>query len=404
MITPQEALALILEHAAPLPPESVPLAEAAGRVLAEPLVCREDLPPFDVSAMDGYAVRTEDCRAAADNAPAALTSAALIKAGHRGGVTLGARQAARIMTGAPVPAGADAVIMQEVVEAAEDGLIRIARPPRRGQHIRLRGEDARAGTTLLEPGTRLRPYEIALLASQGAAAVSVLSRPTARVVVTGDELLDASQPPAPGRIRDSNGPALAACLQRWGCLVSRAAAAADAPAALERALGAALAGCDLLLVTGGVSVGDADFTKDVLERLGVRRLFWRVAIKPGKPLYFGVLGRKLVFGLPGNPVAALVCAEEFVRPAVERLQGLRPAHDSYHLRGTALNDYPKPADRQQYLFCRARRSEAGYELQILRPQGSAMLAMTSRANALAVGPLGAARVKTGDCLAFRWLK
>ena len=160
----------------------------------------------------------------------------------------------------------------------------------------------------------------------------------------------------------------------------------------------------MLLVSGGVSDGEFDCTKEALADLGVREVFWKVAMKPGKPLYFGVRENKLAFGLPGNPVAALVCLEEFVRPALETLQGQAPKHESYHLTGTALNDYPKPADRRQYLFCSARPGAAGYELTIIRPQGSAMLAMASKADALAVAPEGVSRVSRGDVMRFRWLK
>lgn len=392
MLSATDALDRILEAASPLHPERVPLSEAAGRTLAEALSCREDLPPFDASAMDGYAVRAEDC-------PALLPVIGSLRAGSPKAGSLGSRQAARILTGAPVPEGADAVVMQEAVELRETGTVAVPAAPRPGQHIRRRGEDVRAGAPLLAEGTLLRPYEIALLAAQGFESVLVRRRPRVAVLPTGDELSAGA-----GGIRDANGPALRAAFERWGCSCRAASPVGDDPSALRDILGGLLESCDVLAVTGGVSVGDHDHTKAVLEGLGVRRVFWKVAIKPGKPLYFGTRGKTLVFGLPGNPVAALVCAEEFMRPALERLKDARLSHESYHLRGKALNDYPKPADRRQYIFCRALRGPAGYELEIIRPQGSAMLAMASRANALAIGPEGLDRVRAGDGLAFRWLK
>ena len=178
----------------------------------------------------------------------------------------------------------------------------------------------------------------------------------------------------------------------------------DDPERMEEALRSALPESDVLLVSGGVSVGDFDYTKTLLEKLGWKEVFWRVAIKPGKPLLFGLYREKLVFGLPGNPISVLVCLEEFVRPALEKLRGYVPGHPSYHLRGRADDDYPKPADRQQYLFCRAEPEGDDYRLRILRPQGSAMMGMAARANALAISPIGVRRVRRGDVLPFRWLK
>ena len=234
-------------------------------------------------------------------------------------------------------------------------------------------------------------------------------RPRVAVLATGDELTQSSEPLAHGQIRNSNGPALVAALSRWDIPAVDMGIVKDDPKELGSALAAALAEADVVVVTGGVSVGDFDYTKAVLQELGVREIFWKVAIKPGKPLLFGVheaagASPKLVFGLPGNPLAALGCLEEFVRPALEKLQGYAPKHQSYHLAGQTLNDYPKPQDRQQYLFCRASPGPKGYELTIIRPQGSAMLAMASQANALAVAPAGVSRVRRGETLRFRWLK
>ncbi len=401
MITPRTALARILANVRALGLESVSLSEAVDRVLATDLRARADLPGFDNSAMDGYAVHAADCALGTSRPLKVLATA---RAGFRARLRVGRGEAVKIMTGAPLPPGADAVVMKEFTAPGPDGTIRILRAPGRGDHIRPRGEDVRRGARLLRKGVRLRPSEIALLAAQGIARVRAVRRPRVAVLATGDELVSGSGRLAAGKIRNSNGPALSAALSRWGARVVLSRVVRDDPASLRRAVRAALSRADLVLVTGGVSVGDFDHTREVLQNVGAWIVFWKVAMKPGKPLLFALRGGKPVFGLPGNPVAVMVCLEEYVRPALETLQGHEPGHPSYHLAGTADNTYPKPGDRQQYLFCRARASGDGYRLSIIRPQGSAMLAMACSANALAVAPIGVRRVMPGDRLAFRWLK
>ena len=401
MIAPRTALARILANVTVLGSESVPLVEAVDRVLASDLRACADLPGFNNSAMDGYAVHAADCALGTTRPLKVLTVA---RAGSASRVSVRRGQAVKIMTGAPLPPGADAVVMKEFTAPGPDGMVRILRAPGRGDHIRPRGEDVRRGARLLRKGVRLRPYEIALLAAQGIARVKVVRRPRVAILATGDELASGSGRLAAGKIRNSNGPASASALARWGACVVVSRVVRDDPAALRRAVRAALSRADLVLVTGGVSVGDFDYTQEVLKSVGARIVFWKVAMKPGKPLLLGLHGGKPVFGLPGNPVAVMVCLEEFVRPALETLQGHAPGHPSYHLTGTADNAYPKPGERQQYLFCRARTSGDGYRLSIIRPQGSAMLAMACSANALAVAPIGVRRVMPGDRLAFRWLK
>jgi molybdopterin molybdotransferase len=409
MISPDDALKLLFDHARVLGAEAVPLARAVDRVLASDVRASVALPPFDNSAMDGFALRAADLKDATPQNPVELTVLETVRAGETGRLEVRPGEAVRIMTGAPLPRGADSVVMVEMTEPGAGGKVRLAKATRERSHVRARGEDVLEGSLLLEAGALLRPYDIALLAAQGVAAVPVVRLPRVAVLATGDELVDFREPLAPARIRNSNGPALLAALSRWGVPAENLGIAADEPAALRAVLGAALERSDVLVVTGGVSVGDFDCTKSVLAALGLREVFWKVAIKPGKPLFFGVLeapgsAPKLAFGLPGNPIAALVCLEEFVRPALEKLQGYAPKHPSYHLSGTAENDYPKPVDRRQYLFCRARPAPGGYALDIIRPQGSAMLGMASRANALALAPAGADRVRRGDTLGFRWLK
>lgn len=408
MISVEEALEQVLASVVPLEAENAPLEAALDRVLARDLMAREGLPPFDNSAMDGFAVRSADLAAAGPDRPASLAVVGTARAGAGYRKRLGPGETVRIMTGAPVPAGADAVVMKELVSEA-DGAVRFTTTPAAGDHIRPRWEDVRVGEPLLPKGRLIRPYEIALLAAQGFASVPVIRRPRAAVLATGDELADFREPAlAEGRIRDSNSPALSAALLRWGAQVERLSSAPDDPARLREALEPARES-DLLLVSGGVSVGDFDFTRTLLEAIGLRTVFWKVAQKPGKPLLFGLLPRRgggetAVFGLPGNPVSALVCLEIFVRPAVEAMQGRALGYPSWHLEGEVQSPYRLHDQRRHFLFCEARAFAGGFVLRILKPQGSAMVGMACRANALAMAPAGARELKAGDRVPFRWLK
>jgi molybdopterin molybdotransferase len=321
-------------------------------------------------------------------------------------------EAIRIMTGSPLPAGADAVVMKEYTRPLDGDRVEVLRKVRCGENVRGAGEDVRVGQLLLRPGDRIRPYEVALLASQGITGIDVVRRPRAAILATGDELVGPAEPLSPGRIRNSNGPTIAAALSKWGVEASDRGIAGDDPAGLEKTFREIIPEADLLLVSGGVSVGDHDFTRSVLDRLEMREVFWKVAIKPGKPLLFGLLPpgkgrgeREIpVFGLPGNPISVLVCLEEFVRPAVEALQGLTSRHPGYHMTGTVQNEYVTPEARRQYLFSRVSREGSEFRIHVIRPQGSAMVGMACGANALAVAPMGTGRVGPGDRLAFRWLK
>lgn len=317
----EEALARIVALGSPsLPSEAVPVEEADGRVLAEDLVARFDLPGFDYSAMDGYAIRTSDLT----DPPIRLP----VRGESRTGIVPGALAegaAMRIFTGAPLPSGADAVIMQESVTRDGDAAVLTARP-RAGQNVRRRGEDLVAGAIALTKGTRLRPAQLALAAALDHATVAVALRPEVAILATGDELRRPGTDAAPGTIPESNTISLAAMARRAGAIARALPYVRDERGATERAFAAALTEADVVVTIGGVSVGDHDLVRPALEAVGVTLDFWRVAMKPGKPLAVGRLpraGRRdaIVLGLPGNPAAAMVTFALFGVPLLRAMQG-----------------------------------------------------------------------------------
>ncbi|RKG77911.1 molybdopterin molybdotransferase MoeA [Corallococcus terminator] len=313
----EEARARILERCATLPTEWVPGDDALGRALAEDVLARRTLPPWDNSAMDGYAVRSADL---SSPLPVRLSVGETVFAGKLPTRAVTPGTCARIMTGAPLPQGADAVVMRERTRSEAPDSVEILEAVGPGNFIRPRGEDAREGDVLLKRGTPLGIPELGLLWAQGMSSVPVPRRPRVAVLSTGDELCRADEPPE-GRIVDTNAPALALAVRRAGGLPTLLGIAKDTREAVQQAL-ARTDGFDVVLTSAGVSVGDHDFVKEALEALGVEQHFWRVAIKPGKPLVVGQRGPTLFFGLPGNPTSSLVTFELFVRPALRRLLGL----------------------------------------------------------------------------------
>lgn len=312
----EDARSLILDHIAPTGVEEVALLQALGRALAVDFVAPWDLPLFDNSAMDGFAVRHEDCCS-----PAALPIAGYIPAGGRPDTDFRPGTAVKIMTGAPVPPGYDTVVPFE--ETAEwKGTVCINRRPARRAHIRYKGEDVPVGSRVLAAGTCLGPAEISLLASFGQAAVAVRRRPVVAILSTGDELVEVGKTPGPWQIVDSNSVALAAAVQELGAVPKPIDIARDTAESLREKLTAGLK-ADVLITSAGVSMGDRDFVLEILKELGVDQLFWKVGIKPGRPTAFGMKEAKPVFAVPGNPVSALITFEQFVRPALLKMMGHR---------------------------------------------------------------------------------
>lgn len=318
MIEFTEARALVLAAAKALPAETVPLSQALGRTLARDVRAREAIPPFTKATMDGYAVRAEDTVAAPDVELAIIED---LPAGRLSRRALGPMQAARIMTGAPLPAGADAVVMVEDTARSERGVL-VRRAVRPGDNIGLAGEDLRKGETALERGAVIGPAEIGMLAAADRARVPVARRPRVAVIATGDEIVEAGGTKRRGQIRNANGPALTALAVRAGAEARYLGIARDRREALSAKLARAR-GADAVVLSGGVSVGDHDLVKEGLRAAGVEPVFWQVRIKPGKPVFFGRRGRQLVFGLPGNPTSALVTFLLFVEPALAAMLGRR---------------------------------------------------------------------------------
>lgn len=382
-----EALDHILAAFGTLPEVRMPLHAAHGLVLAEDVVTPHDLPPFSNSAMDGFAVRSADTIDASAAEPVSLIIRGSVAAGYVSGSPQQAGEATRIMTGAPIPEGADAVIRVEDTETIpvtggnERVIIRRPVPP--GDCVRLAGEDARQGTTLLTAGTPVRPPEIGLLAATGHANAMVYRRPRIGVLVTGDEIIPAGEPLGPGKIWNSNGPMIAAQIQQSGGEPVMLGIATDSAAAVrERLLDCE--GLDLLVTTGGVSVGDFDVVKDVLQQEG-RVELWKLRMKPGKPLAFGWIGNTPVVGLPGNPVAAAVACWQFVHPVIRKMLG----HTDLLLRtvpARLLDRIDNRGDRRQFVRVEVVQERDGYTARIAGSQDSHILTSLTRGNGLLVIP------------------
>jgi len=386
LLTIEEAQRLVLDRVQALPSERVPLDRAAGRVLAEPAPAVVDLPPFPSSAMDGFAVRSAD-------APSRLPVVFRIAAGRPAAFTLDPGQAMAIATGGVVPEGADAVIPFEYV-VEHDNEVEISDAVEPGANIRPLGGDLGAGDEVVPVGTRLGPAQLGALAAAGVAEVVCGAVPRAAVVVTGTELRRPGEVLGPGEVYEANSVILAAQLESAGASVERLAAVADDEDAHRDALERGLRH-DLLVTSGGVSVGPHDLVRRIEADLGVDEVFWRVAVKPGKPVSFGVRGRTLVFGLPGNPVSSLVGFELFVRPAVLALQG--HADPSPRFEPGRLTHATKQSPRRDQ-FVRARTRVGGdvIELEPLAGQESHMIARAAGADALLLVPRGESELAAGS--------
>jgi molybdopterin molybdotransferase len=399
------AQACILESVKLLAAESVELERSLGRVLAEDVRANRDQPPYDVSAMDGYALRSSDLA----NIPATLEVIEDIKAGDLPAKTVQAGQCARIMTGAPVPQGADAVIRVEDTQASPDNPVHINVAVKPGNDIRLRGEGMRNGDVVLTAGTEVTPGVTGVLATVKQAQVQVYRRPRVAILSTGNELEDIDDPVDPDKIPNSNSYALMAQVQALGIEPDLLGIARDDPAELEEYLQRGLR-FDVLLVSGGTSVGVHDYVRPTVEALGVQMKFWRVAMKPGHPVAFGVLQRNsdntsksYVFGLPGNPVSSMVCFEQFVAPALRRMMG----HERLFRRTIAArltHSVKHRPGRTEFVRVTLAKEESGYAATSTGAQGSGMLLSMARADGLLVMPAESTGLEAGSAVTVQLLE
>jgi molybdopterin molybdotransferase len=392
MLSVAEAQSLVLERAQALSPETTGVAPSAlGLVLAEDVASDIDMPPFDKALMDGYAFRFEDFHGAGP----VLEVAGELMAGQTRDRPLGPMEAVGIMTGAPVPPGADTVVMIERTRVIEGGRVEIQDETiRLGANVLGLGREMRRGEVVLSRGTVLRPQEMGLLATVGRTGVKIHPRPSTAIVCTGDELVEAAEQLGPGQIRNGNGPMLAALVARAGAKPDYLGIAKDDMSHLHQLVGRGLES-SVLILSGGVSAGKRDLVPAALEEMRVQPHLHKVAMKPGKPVFFGTRGHTLVFGLPGNPVSSLVCFELFVRPALRVLAG-HADRGSDVVDAVVQKDFTYATDRPTYHPALLRADSGGWRVQVVPWFGSADLRGVTRCNSFAILPIGNNQIRAGQ--------
>ncbi len=403
MISVEEALERILNEIQPLPIETIPLARTSGQVLAEDIIAGDDIPPFANSAMDGFALRSRDSQSQT-GLPVRLRVTGNIAAGHMSDSVVENGTAMRIMTGAPVPAGADAVIQIELTrnDGPESTEVELLQPVVPGNNIRPAGEDMRSGQTILTRGTEIGPWEISILATLGHAFVPVTRQPRVAILATGDEIIDIDQLLTPGKIRNSNSYLLEAAVHRAGGLPNRLDVARDTIESLREKFSQATQS-DLIITSGGVSVGDFDLVKEIMAEQG-KINFWRINLRPGKPVAFGHIGNVPLLGLPGNPVSAAITFELLGRPLLRKMAGhtrlFRPQIEVNVVDGIEAN-----TSRRHYVRAHVTRSNGHFTARTTGNQGSNITTSLINANALLVVPEGGQRIPPGgqvQALMLNW--
>ncbi len=393
MTTADEALQIVLDNVAQLGIERCSITEALGRILAEDIHSPRDIPGFDNSAMDGYAVRAADVASASEARPVRLEVLETVAAGAMPSRELAAGQAARTMTGAPIALGADAIVPVERTRA-EGNFVEITEPAEAGAFVRPRGEDIRRGDLAMSAGKTLSPSDLGMLASLNRSMIDVWRRPRVAIVATGDELVDVDQVPTGAQVVNSSAYALAGAIREAGATPVILKVARDHPAEVRARLAEALA-FDVVLSTGGVSVGQFDHVKVVMDELGLRQLFHGVAQKPGRPLKFGTIGGRPIFGLPGNPVSTLVCFYLYVRPALLRMSGAS-ATGLPRMTVRCASDIKTSQNLTEFVRVQLERRGAEVFATPTGYQGSGVFSSLSRAEALLIGPAASSVLKAGD--------
>lgn len=393
MIPVDEALDKILSHVLPLGFEKVSLLDALGRVIGEDIYAKRNIPPLDNSAMDGYALKSEDVQKASQNHPVRLVVIEDLPAGFISTKTIEKGKAIRIMTGAPIPKGADTVIPVEVTKK-EDGFVLIFNAAGPGENIRESGEDVKQGDRVISRGDIVRPAEVGMLASVGRSFVSVYQRPLVAILCTGDELVDVDGDLNEVKIISSNSYTIGAQVKDCGAIPLQLGIAKDRKEEIEEKLRQGIR-ADVLISSAGVSVGDYDFVKDVMKHLGMEMVFWKVAMRPGQPLAFGTMGGKPVFGLPGNPVSSMISFEQFVRPSLLKMMGCRDIFRPL-VEAVLKEEIKKMVGRRYFIRGSISFENNQYVVTTTGEQGSGMLRSMVRANGLIVIPEDQEIVRAGE--------
>ena len=396
-----EAQRIVLESTPTLGLEKISILDALGRVLGEDIVAERDNPPWDNSAMDGFAVRWGDIKQEhAIQKTVTLTVIEDVAAGRMPSKSIGAGQAIRIMTGAPLPKGADTVLKVEDTEHTPDS-VRVFKPEQQGANIRPQGEDVKKGECIIGKGTQIRPGEAGMLAILAKSFIFAYQRPRVAILSTGDELADLDERFSEEKIINSNSYGIAAAVQEAGGVPLLLGIARDTPAALKEKIVQGLT-ADILVLSGGVSMGDYDFTKVVFRELGADMSFWKLAIRPGQPLAFGKILGKLAFGLPGNPVSSMVTFEQLVRPAILKMSG----HRNYGrpiVQAIFQEKFSKRPDRRHFLRGVLTQEEGVFKVRTTGAQGSGILTSMVKANCLIDIPVEVERVNQGDLVSVQLL-
>lgn len=411
MISVEDALKKVLSFIEVLKPEEKPILEALGQVLAEEIRSNIDVPPLNNSAMDGFAVRAEDTYGAHKSSPVFLPIIDQVAAGYLSNKTVTSKTAIRIMTGASVPDGANAVVQFEDTDEVlrkstkdSSSTIGIKKQVKEGQNIRFKGEDISMGMNVLPSGTLLRPSEIGVLASLGYSKVSVIRRPVVAVLATGDELTDIGQALIPGKIYNSNAYSIAAQIKRYGGTPKILGIGLDSIESIENKINEAR-GCDMLITSGGVSLGDYDVVKDVLSRRGEIAI-WTVYMKPGKPSAFGTITdgdkKMLHLGLPGNPVSSMITFEQFARPAILKMMGIKNTAKPT-IKAIIDDDVINSDGRRIYARVAVSKIDDIFHASLTGPQGSGILTSMTKANGLAIIPENTNGVKAGDVVQIQMI-
>ena len=379
MLSYEDARALVFEHVKPLEKEQRRLIESQGLALSEDIVAPYGMPLFDNSAVDGYAVQAADLTAASRENPVRLEKLGYISAGDSGKDPLGSGQCVQIATGAPLPAGADTIVMKEDIKL-EESLVCFFQSIPKTENVRYQGEDIPEGRTVIPVGTVIGPAQMAVLATFGFSRVPVRRVPKISIVSTGSELVDVDENPQSGQIRESNRYMLAGMVKQESCELVKMTMVPDIPKILKHEFEDALQ-ADVVLISGGMSVGERDYAKPILKEMGVEEIFWKIKFKPGKPLFFGRRGKTLVFGLPGNPASSYVLFEEFVRPALRQMMGRRILEESM-VKAILEESITETYKRMHFMRGQLHEKNGKFRVRPLKFQGSHSIGSLVESNAL----------------------